>query len=571
MQPTGKVLENRRGSSLLILVGLVILLAGCSSLSAPGIFATPTRTPFRPVPMTPTPVPTATPSLSPTPTPSPTPVPSPTPEINGVWADPSVPAGLKALVTMPAGWQWVEQAELSRLRLEPAQDSGSAEIIWVYVLAAPFPTVVDDAALEEVKRSWRGESHELFRDRSLLVSADTRAVFQSLWGAASGEVVALGDDDLTGAVWDQQTWALLPFERLEPRLKALSVDGSSVLRRGDLVGYPLAIGYRSGGDIDLFLQSGGSLPRSNRDPSKLTVVLMTGTTALVRATGWRMEGLGLDYPARDIMGWLQEPDFTHISNESSFNPACPSANPNQESLMFCSRPEYIQLLDVIGADLIELSGNHNNDWGRDAFYYSLDLYRERGWRWFAGGENAEEARRPLLIEHNGNRLAFMGCNLNGPPGVWATADEPGAARCDLDWTAEQLRELRGDGNLPVMTFQYNEVYVHFATERQAADFQAMAEAGAAIVSGSQSHFPQGFAFVGDRFVHYGLGNLFFDQMDTPVDGTRREFLDRHVFYDGRYISTELLTAMLEDYARPRPMTAEERAALLRDVFDESDW
>ena len=84
-----------------------------------------------------------------------------------------------------------------------------------------------------------------------------------------------------------------------------------------------------------------------------------------------------------------------------------------------------------------------------------------------------------------------------------------------------------------MTFQYNEMYVPFATERQAEDFQAMADAGAVIVSGSQSHFPQGFAFRGNSFVHYGLGNLFFDQMDTPVEGTRREFLDRHVFYDGR--------------------------------------
>ncbi|NMB86938.1 MAG: hypothetical protein GYA17_01185, partial [Chloroflexi bacterium] len=69
----------------------------------------------------------------------------------------------------------------------------------------------------------------------------------------------------------------------------------------------------------------------------------------------------------------------------------------------------------------------------------------------------------------------------------------------------------------------------------------------------------------------GLGNLFFDQMDIPVVGTRREFLDRHVFYDGRYISTQLLTAMLEDYARPRPMTAEERTQMLQDAFADSVW
>jgi poly-gamma-glutamate synthesis protein (capsule biosynthesis protein) len=53
--------------------------------------------------------------------------------------------------------------------------------------------------------------------------------------------------------------------------------------------------------------------------------------------------------------------------------------------------------------------------------------------------------------------------------------------------------------------------------------------------------------------------------------TRQEFLDRHVFYDGRHISTELLTAMLEDYAQPRPMTPEERRALLEEIFNASGW
>ena len=94
----------------------------------------------------------------------------------------------------------------------------------------------------------------------------------------------------------------------------------------------------------------------------------------------------------------------------------------------------------------------------------------------------------------------------------------------------------------------------------------MAEAGAVVVSGSQAHFPHGFAFFGDHFVHYGLGNLFFDQMFTY---NRREFLDRHSFYDGHYLGVELLTAQLEDFARPRPMTEEERIRMLTTYFEAS--
>jgi len=90
-----------------------------------------------------------------------------------------------------------------------------------------------------------------------------------------------------------------------------------------------------------------------------------------------------------------------------------------------------------------------------------------------------------------------------------------------------------------------------------------------IVSGSQAHRPQGFEFFRGGLIHYGLGNLFFDQMWS--EPTRQELIDRHVFYDGRYISTEILTAYLEDYAQPRPMTADERAELLSEIFSASRW
>jgi poly-gamma-glutamate synthesis protein (capsule biosynthesis protein) len=100
-------------------------------------------------------------------------------------------------------------------------------------------------------------------------------------------------------------------------------------------------------------------------------------------------------------------------------------------------------------------------------------------------------------------------------------------------------------------------------------FRAAAEAGAVIISGSQAHQPQGFEILPGGFIHYGLGNLFFDQMQTEEN--RQEFIDLHVFYDGRHISTELLTAMLEFHAQPRPMTPEERSAFLERIFSASGW
>jgi hypothetical protein len=54
-------------------------------------------------------------------------------------------------------------------------------------------------------------------------------------------------------------------------------------------------------------------------------------------------------------------------------------------------------------------------------------------------------------------------------------------------------------------------------------------------------------------------------------GIRREFFDRYAVYGGRFISAELITAMLEDYSRPRLMTPQERAGFLQEYFYYSGW
>jgi poly-gamma-glutamate synthesis protein (capsule biosynthesis protein) len=98
----------------------------------------------------------------------------------------------------------------------------------------------------------------------------------------------------------------------------------------------------------------------------------------------------------------------------------------------------------------------------------------------------------------------------------------------------------------------------------------MAEAGAVIVSGSQAHQPQDMEFLNGSFIHYGLGNLFFDQYGL-CEACRQGFIDHHVFYGGRYISTELFPIQFVDYARSRPMTLEESNSLFQALFQVSGW
>jgi hypothetical protein len=112
---------------------------------------------------------------------------------------------------------------------------------------------------------------------------------------------------------------------------------------------------------------------------------MTGVTALVRATAYLMERDGITSPAEYIGDWLREADILHISNEIPFASNCPFPDPQQAGLRFCSAPRYIKLLEEIGTDVVELTGDHFADWGADATLYTLEMYRERGWPYYGGG------------------------------------------------------------------------------------------------------------------------------------------------------------------------------------------
>ncbi len=438
---------------------------------------------------------------------------------------------------------------------------------WIYALVTPFPTIVDLVTISDVEFAWMGEAQGPFSGKALLMEETTLAAFTTIWGApAPGAVVVVASDLLLVEAWNlRPTWGIVPFEELEPGWKVISVDDQSPLHNDfDAEDYPLKVFFSIHPDLY-------TLPASNRDPAKLTSLIMTGVTALVRSTAGRMEDKGITYPGEDIRDLLRSADLTHISNEVPFAENCPYPYPLQESLTFCSDTRYIELLEDIGTDLVELTGNHFQDYGSAATLLTLQMYDERGWVYFGGGRDKADAQKASLVEHNGNKLAFIGCNPVGPANSWASEDSPGSAECDYEYMYSEISRLKADGYLPIVTFQHYEIYTFYPSTAQIDDFRSMAAAGAVIVSGSQSHFPQYMELYGKSFIHYGLGNLFFDQMDYPAVGTRREFADRHVFYDGRYLGVELLTFMLEDYARPRPMTDAERNHFLGDIFEAAGW
>lgn len=464
---------------------------------------------------------------------------------------------------------FVNNEATANIKLEVGEQNTVSQ--WVYVLVTPFSSpIMQGLSSNELLSRWQGG----VIGTPLLMDQNTHDMFTALWGPAGTNVQIIEKNQLTDYAWTHQpTLAIVPFENLNPRWKVLPVDGLSPIHKDfDLGKYRLKIPISLISDqqrVDL-IHSNFVIPSSNYDPSKMTVVALTGVTALVRATASTMEKRGILYPAQDIRNWLINADITHISNEVPFAVDCPYPNPVQEEIRFCSRDTYIQLLEDVGTDVVELTGDHFSDWGTEAMLHTLEMYKERNWLYYGGGANLAEGRKALLLENHGNRIAFIGCNAKGFSFAQATDTEPGAALCDMDWMAGEIQRLKAEGYLVIATFQHLEYYTYYAQPDQQQDFRQMAQAGADIVSGSQAHQPQGMEFLNGSFIHYGLGNLFFDQY-SYCDACRQGMIDLHVFYDGHYISTELVPIEFVDYARSRPMTAQEVSDLLQTLFSASGW
>lgn len=502
---------------------------------------------------------------------SPTPF-QPLDEPDSIYFAPSVPQ------------EWIQDAG----KLKVTQDSENAALILdlpgrsennptfaqftrIYALVAPFDTVTDDLSLMELRSLWSAGTPSLAGYSKLYLTDTTFDLLTILWGQPFEAVVSIfGNQDLSVELWKTtDALAIIPFEELEPRFKVMKVDGISPIDRPmDVENYGLTVNYYLSGSEEIGKMLGAeieqfkaAIPATNRDESKMTVVMMTGTTALARVTLKKIELNGYEYPIDKVKNWFLSADLRHVSNEVSFMAGCEYVN--AFTMQFCSKPDQIKVLENIGVNVVESTGNHMNDYPGDAFARTLQMYKERGWLSFGGGINAEEAKQPAITEVNGNKIAFIGCNPVGFTTAWATETRAGAAKCDYEWLNQKIAELKSQGYVVIVTYQAWEIDRQMYDEYYRKTFKDAAAAGADIVQGSQAHVPMGFEFVNNSFIHYGLGNFLFDQMEPH---NIREFYDRHIIYNGKYISSELLTATLTDWSRPVPMNEKERQSFLDELF-----
>ncbi len=375
-------------------------------------------------------------------------------------------------------------------------------------------------------------------------------------------------DPLAFVQQDLHNYAVIDFTSLTNRYRSIYIDGNSPIQKNfNLDNYPLAITYA------VFTKS--ALPAkdmkyiighsyTNYDPKNIHTIIMTGTTAMARGVYFRINTYGTQYPAQYVAPIMKTGDIVHVSNEVSFSSDCTQ---QVGTLTFCSYPNFIKTLQYAGVNLVELTGNHNNDWGTQADFDSLKIYDANGIKHFGGGVNATAARFPAIFDLGGITFAFLGYNEPGPAAAFATPTTPGAAKLDVNTMVQDIQNAKKIADVVFVDVQWENENNLEASDSQVTISKAAIDAGADVVTGSQAHRPQGIMFYNNKTVFFGLGNLFFDQMEVPEK--RQNDIVRHTFYGKNLISSELIPTLLYDYAQPRPVNGSDAQAILDEVFSAS--
>jgi poly-gamma-glutamate synthesis protein (capsule biosynthesis protein) len=205
---------------------------------------------------------------------------------------------------------------------------------------------------------------------------------------------------------------------------------------------------------------------------------------------------------------------------------------------------------------VSLGNNHAFDFGPEGLVECLDILDRESIGRFGAGRTPAEARRPLVLEKDGLRVALLAANGFRADEYAATDTRAGVAplrEADLLADIAAARD-RADVVIPYVHWGDELVAEPLAADRALA--RRMVEAGAAAVIGGHPHVTQTVDVHRGAPIVYSLGNFVFDYY--PVDPPEwTGWVVKLTFAKGAPVAVETRAVVLDPAGLPRPVVATE--------------
>lgn len=152
-----------------------------------------------------------------------------------------------------------------------------------------------------------------------------------------------------------------------------------------------------------------------------------------------------------------------------------------------------------------LANNHIMDYGREGLVDTLNFLTLSHKSFFGAGLNEEEALKPLLIEQDGLKVAFLTFNRFDV----AKKQQAGTAPEKFNVIKKYIKELKAKDYFVIVYPHWNYQWVEYPAPDERKKGYNMIDAGADIVVGAHPHIVQGVEVYKGKKIFHSLGNFVF--------------------------------------------------------------
>jgi poly-gamma-glutamate synthesis protein (capsule biosynthesis protein) len=203
---------------------------------------------------------------------------------------------------------------------------------------------------------------------------------------------------------------------------------------------------------------------------------------------------------------LADADITIANMEGTFTERGQRAD---KFYTFRTPPRHARGLADAGIDVVSLGNNHTMDFGRDGLVDTLAALDAAGVKHSGANLDDAAARRPVFLESNGLRLAFLSYNAV-LEATFTTPTSAGVARATVDAIRADVTAAKANADIVIVSLHAGTEYTDAPTAEQRTLARAAIDAGAGLFIGHHPHVLQGSERYGNGLIIYSLGNFVFD-------------------------------------------------------------
>jgi poly-gamma-glutamate capsule biosynthesis protein CapA/YwtB (metallophosphatase superfamily) len=273
-----------------------------------------------------------------------------------------------------------------------------------------------------------------------------------------------------------------------------------------------------------------------------------------------------------VRGALQAADIRFGGLEA---PLSARGEPVGGKIVMRHSPRMIEAYLAGGFDVIAFASNHCLDYGIEPFVDTLDLLDRHGIAYVGAGRDIAEARRPVIVERRGTRIAFLSYLQLLPLGWGAHPSKPGVAPIredalygppyvneeDLETMAEDVAGAKRHADVVVSSYHWGQSQSRTLTLSQIAVARTAIDSGADLVIGRHPHILQGIEVYKGKAIFYALGNFALDHDHPMFLPTVKESIFIDCLIEGGQIQRlSFRPAYLGDDGRPEILAPDDERA-----------